>query len=69
MDEWLDMADPAITNADPDPWVGQHGWHTEEWNGSDCSATIQSWGSWILMQLQLANPPKSRHRKKKTELI
>ncbi len=55
MEGWVDLA-TTLKQADPIPWEFQHGWHREDCDRSDHLACVTSWGSWILVELQLSKP-------------
>ena len=55
MEGWVDLA-TTLKQADPIPWEFQHGWHREDCDRSDHLACVTSWGSWILLELQLSKP-------------
>ena len=49
MDEWISIEN-MLQEATPIPWVGIFGWHMESCVSSEHVASVQEWGTWILVE-------------------
>ena len=49
MTEWISIED-MIQKSTPIPWVGMFGWHMESCVSSEHTASVQEWGTWILVE-------------------